>query len=66
MTTGIEGTGPYARLRDLRTQAKQYKYEITMLSPRPRRLASLKDALTEAKSQIAAINLEIKAGKAKK
>lgn len=64
MTAGIEGSGPYGKLRDLKTQKKQYQYEITMLSPSPRRLVCLKGLLNEVNKRMAVINAEIKADRA--
>ena len=47
MTAGIQGTGPYSKLKELRFNAKKIKYEIEMKDPGPRQLKNLRMRLVE-------------------
>ena len=47
MTSGIQGTGPYSKLRELRFVANKIKYEIEMKSPGPRKLKELQRRLVQ-------------------
>ncbi len=61
MTTGIQGTGPYSKLRDLRVTAKQIKYEIEMKDPGPRKLKALRTQAAATAKEIKALLAAIKA-----
>jgi CHAD domain-containing protein len=63
MTAGIQGTGPYSKLKHLRYEAKKCRYEIEMLSPGPRKLKRLRAWAVEIAGDIAILNAEIKAEK---
>lgn len=63
MTAGIEGTGPYSKLKRLRHDAKKCRYEIEMLSPGPRTLKRLQAWSVEIARDIAFVNAQIKADK---
>lgn len=60
MTTGIQGSGPYSKLRDLRTTAKHIKYEIEMKAPGPRKLKDLQKRQSENALEIRELLAEIK------
>ena len=52
MTSGIQGTGPYSKLKSLRSEASDLKYEIEMKDPGPRTLKKLRMQLIENARQI--------------
>lgn len=60
MTAGIQGTGPYSELRDLRWQAKKCKYEIEFMSPGPRTLKLLQQESESIAQKIKGVNARIK------
>lgn len=63
MTSGVEGTGPYAKLKELRTQLRQFKYELRLVNEGHKRKCSEATYLTMIKGtqdKIRKINLELK------
>lgn len=60
MTAGIQGTGPYAKLRDLKTQAEHCAYELREFRHGPRKRAALERLSAEIAGQIAAVRESIK------
>lgn len=68
MTSGIEGTGPYARLKDLRVIAKGYRYELRLIKEGQKRqyaASTYERMLKSVQDDIRKINAEIKADKKK-
>lgn len=63
MTAGIQGTGPYSLLKDLRYRAKKTQYEIDMLSPGPRKLRDLLAIQKNIKAEISALHASIRQAK---
>lgn len=64
MTAGIQGTGPYAKLKNLRRQVQDIKYEIEWFAETPRKLRALNQRLDSVRQEITVVNAEIKAAKA--
>lgn len=68
MTSGIEGTGPYARLKDLRREAKNCRYELGLIEQGHKRQYGAKHyqrILKDILANIKLLNAELKTGSAK-
>jgi hypothetical protein len=66
MTAGIEGTGPHAKLKNLRNRAKQLNYELNLIEQGHKRQyasSTYKRMLKDVRTEIRNINAEIKAKK---
>ena len=64
MTLGIEGSGPYGRIRQLRTQVRQCKYELDLINRlhmrRPIGKKRLNELIIEAQEEIRTLLLQEK------
>ena len=65
MTAGVQGTGPYAKLRDLKTQAQHCAYELREFRHGPRKRAALERLAAHIAGQIATVRESIKAARLK-
>lgn len=63
MTSGIPGTGPYARLRALRTQAAHCAYELREFKHSSRRRAALERMAADIRKQISTIRAGLKSAR---
>ncbi len=63
MTAGIQGSGPYSKLKDLRFRARSLKQELAARPMGPRTRKRLERELRDLQLQLKEVNAEIRGAK---